>query len=198
MYCHDQHLLNLQKWSGIMPAGLNDSAQNASGTDHRTRVPTYAAKISEPEQMSLSRREICALLPMLFQVTKKAVQGQDSSLSSGAFQFEQLPLHIANNNAQIRNVMRGKLATGEGIEVHETTLPPAGTPTATTHHHPHSEMWLVREGTIELTVNGKTYPLEPGSIGFACSNDEHGIRNIGSTAAIYFLIAVGPGAELQT
>jgi mannose-6-phosphate isomerase-like protein (cupin superfamily) len=126
------------------------------------------------------------------------LQGEGSSLPSGAFQFDQLPLHIANNNAQIRMIMRGKLATGEGIEVHETTLPPGGAPTATTHHHPHSEMWLVREGNIELTVNGKTYPLGPGSLGFARSNDEHGIRNSGNTPARYFLIAVGPGAELQT
>src|ERR1700749_4233455 len=103
--------------------------------------------------MPLSRREMCVLLPMLCQITTQTV-GQDNSLPSGAFECERLPLHIANNNAQIRNVMRGKLATGEGIEVHETTLPPGGAPTATTHHHPHSEMWLVREGTIELTVNG--------------------------------------------
>ena len=148
--------------------------------------------------MFLNRREMCALLPMLVPFASRSAVGQESSLSSGAFHFEQLPLHIANNKAQIRMIMRGKLATGEGIEVHETTLPPGGAPTATTHHHPHSEMWLVREGTIELTVNGKTYPLEPGSVGFARSNDEHGIRNAGNSAATYFLIAVGPGAELQT
>ena len=76
--------------------------------------------------------------------------------------------------------------------------PPDFRATTTKHHHPHSEMWLVREGNIDLTVNGKTYPLGPGSLGFARSNDEHGIRNSGNTAATYFLIAVGPGAELQT
>jgi mannose-6-phosphate isomerase-like protein (cupin superfamily) len=101
--------------------------------------------------------------------------GEATSLPSGAFQFDQLPLHIANNKAHIHMIMRGRLATREGIEVHETTLPPGGAPTATTHHHPHCEMWLVREGSIELTVNGKTYPLGPSSLGLARSNDEHGI-----------------------
>jgi mannose-6-phosphate isomerase-like protein (cupin superfamily) len=149
--------------------------------------------------MSLTRREMCALLPALLPVAAQLpVHADDISLKSGAFQFDQLPLHIANNNAQIRMIMRGKLATGEGIEVHETTLPPGGAPTPTTHHHPHSEMWLVREGNIELTVNGKIYPLSAGSLGFARSNDEHGVRNSGTTPATYFLIAVGPGAELQT
>ena len=149
--------------------------------------------------MPLTRRDLCLLLPALVPCTVPlTLQAENTTLPSGAFQFDRLPLHIANNNAQIRMIMRGKLATGEGIEVHETTLPPGGAPTATTHHHPHSEMWLVREGNIELTINGKAYPLGPGSMGLARSNDEHGIRNSGNTAATYFLIAVGPGAELQT
>jgi mannose-6-phosphate isomerase-like protein (cupin superfamily) len=151
----------------------------------------------DPE-MSLTRREMCLLLPGLLPVAG-ALQASavGNSLPSGAFSLDKMPLHIANNNAQIRGVMRGKLATGEGIEVHETTLPPGGAPTASTHHHAHSEMWLLREGTIELTVNGKTYPLNAGSVGFSASNEEHGIRNIGTVPAIYFLVAIGPGAELQ-
>lgn len=148
--------------------------------------------------MILNRREMCLLLPAILPIASQSAGSQENSLNSGAFHYDQLPLHIANNNAQIRMIMRGKLATGEGIEVHETTLPPGGAPTVATHHHLHSEMWLVRDGTIELTVNGKAYPLGPGSVGFARSNDEHGIRNIGNTEATYFLIAVGPGAELQT
>lgn len=149
--------------------------------------------------MSLSRRDVCFLLPAILPLAPSIpTLGQDSSLPSRAFPVNRMPLHIANNNAQIRTVMRGKLATGEGIEVHETTLPPGGAPTPTTHRHPHSELWLVREGTIELTVNGKTYPLNAGAVGFARSNEEHGIRNAGTTPATYFLVAIGPGAELQT
>lgn len=93
--------------------------------------------------MSLNRREMCLLLPSLLPVAAELhAFAQDSSLPSGAYQFDQLPMHVSNNNAQIRVIMRGKLATGEGVEVHETTLPPGGAPTSATHHHPHSEMWL--------------------------------------------------------
>jgi mannose-6-phosphate isomerase-like protein (cupin superfamily) len=147
----------------------------------------------------VNRRELCLQLPSLVALaTQLPALAEDGSLPSGGFRFEQLPLHISNNNAQIRMIMRGKLATGEGIEVHETTLPPGGAPTPTTHHHKHSEMWLVREGTIELRVNGKNLRLDPGSVGFARSNEEHGITNTGSSPATYFLVAIGPGAELQT
>jgi mannose-6-phosphate isomerase-like protein (cupin superfamily) len=149
--------------------------------------------------MFLSRREMCLLVPSLLPLAGalQAFAAQDNSLPSGAFHFDELPLHIANNNAQIRLIMRGKLATGEGIEVHETTLPPGGAPTASTHHHPHSEMWLMRQGSIELTISGRSYQLNPGSLGFAGSNQEHGIKNTGAIPAVYFVVAVGPGAELQ-
>jgi len=149
--------------------------------------------------MSINRREMCALIPALLPLaTQLQAFGEDNRLPSGAFSFDKAPRHVANNNAEVRLMLRGKLATGEGIEVHQTTLPPGGAPTATTHHHPHSEMWLIREGTIELTVNETHYRLEPGSIGFVRSNEEHGIRNVGTVAAMYFVVAVGPGAELQT
>jgi mannose-6-phosphate isomerase-like protein (cupin superfamily) len=109
------------------------------------------------------------------------------------YPFEKLPIRTPKN-AQIRDVLKGKLATGESLEVHETTLPPGVAPHAP-HHHVHSEMWLIREGTVELTVNGTTSLLGPGSVGFVHSNDEHGIKNVGAMPATYFVVAVGPGAS---
>ena len=79
--------------------------------------------------MPMTRREMCLLIPALLPAAG-ALQalGQDKSLASGAFSFDKAPLHVANNNAQVRMMLRGKLATGEGIEVHQTTLPPGGAP----------------------------------------------------------------------
>jgi mannose-6-phosphate isomerase-like protein (cupin superfamily) len=100
------------------------------------------------------------------------------------------------NGAAIRPVLKGKLATAESLEVHETTLPPGAVPHAP-HHHVHSEMWLIRECTVQLTINGTSHVIGPGSVGFVHSNDEHGIKNVGTTPATYFVVAVGPGADAQ-
>jgi quercetin dioxygenase-like cupin family protein len=146
-------------------------------------------------QMTITRREMCFLLPGLLPAATivSAFSAEDNSMPSSFHAFDQLPVQTLDH-AEMRRVLKGKLATGEALEVHETTLPAGGAPHAP-HHHAHSEMWLIREGTVELTVNGKSYRLGPGGVGFVHSNDEHGIRNIGDGAAIYFVVAIGPGAD---
>ena len=145
--------------------------------------------------MSLSRRQLCRMLPaaMLPVIAiAEDLSAQDASLPSATWTFDQLPVE-ATKDGQFRAVLKGKLATGESLETHETTLPPGGMPHPA-HHHVHSEMWLIREGTVELTINGATHRLGPGGVGFVRSNDEHGIKNVGTTPATYFVVAVGPGA----
>jgi len=146
--------------------------------------------------MFLNRREMClripaAALPLL--AGTEAFATDENILPSATFPFEKL-IAQKSNNAEIRPVLKGKLATGESLEVHETTLQPGSSPHPP-HHHEHSEMWLIREGSVELTIDGVSSHIGPGGVGFVRSNEEHGIRNIGAMPATYFVVAVGPGAE---
>jgi mannose-6-phosphate isomerase-like protein (cupin superfamily) len=146
--------------------------------------------------MPVTRRELCSILPAMLipaVLRSKDSAAQEESVPSAVYPFEKLPVHTPNG-AEIRAVLKGKLATGESLEVHETTLPPGGMPHPP-HRHIHSEMWLVREGTVELTINGNSQRIGPGSVGFVRSNEEHGIKNPGTTPATYFVVAVGPGAS---
>ena len=150
--------------------------------------------------MSVTRRELCALLPSVLAPTVllpamlpvETGAGEGNVLPTAMYPFEKL-IPRPSNSAVIRDVLKGKLATGESLEVHETTLPPGGTPHPP-HHHLHTEMWLIREGTVELTVEGKNTQMGPGSVGFVHSNEEHGIKNIGTLPSTYYVVAIGPGA----
>jgi len=66
--------------------------------------------------MSVTRRELCAalpavLIPSIFPVT--AAAEDDKGLPSATFPFEKLAPHKAATGAEIRGVLKGKLATGE-------------------------------------------------------------------------------------
>ncbi len=148
--------------------------------------------------MPTTRREICSLLPAAFALSAlsanalAASDSTSSSLPSVAIPFDQLPVE-KGKGAQFRQIVKGKLATGEEVEMHETTLEPGGAPHPP-HHHPHSEFWLVREGTVEITISGTPHVIGAGSAAYVASNEVHGIKNAGSAPATYFVVAVGPGA----
>jgi mannose-6-phosphate isomerase-like protein (cupin superfamily) len=147
--------------------------------------------------MTMTRRELCLLLPAAMlpvaAVPMAEASEQDGSLPSASYSFEKLTAKTSPSGLQTRAIFKGKLATGESIETHATTLPPGVMPHPP-HRHVHSEMFFMREGTLEMTVNGKTYSLGPGAVGFVRSNEEHGVKNEGTTPANYFVVAVGPTA----
>src|SRR5882762_5632298 len=73
--------------------------------------------------MSFTRRNLCLLLPaaLVPAVLRPAnAAAQEATMPSATYPFEKLPIRTPNN-AQIRDVLKGKLATGESLEVHETT-----------------------------------------------------------------------------
>ena len=118
-------------------------------------------------------------------------QPQEPLLShSGTYSFDRLPLKRSPSGALTRPVLHGKLPTGEVVEMHETTLMPGQMPHAA-HKHVHSEFMLIREGTVEFTTNGKPEQLGPGGVGYAASGEMHGLKNIGTAPANYFVIAIG-------
>lgn len=75
----------------------------------------------------------------------------------------------------------------EKLEVHVTTLRP-GMSSHAPHHHPWEEMFLVREGHLEMSINGRKVSAGPGALVFVASNDAHNVTNVGDTPATYYVI----------
>jgi quercetin dioxygenase-like cupin family protein len=75
----------------------------------------------------------------------------------------------------------------EKIEVHVTTLFP-GMASHSPHHHPWEEMLLVREGQIEVSINGRKETAGPGFLVFLASHDVHNATNTGDKPATYYVI----------
>jgi quercetin dioxygenase-like cupin family protein len=74
----------------------------------------------------------------------------------------------------------------EKMEVHVTMLRP-GMSSHTPHHHPWEEILLVKEGQVEVSINGRRLGAGPGSLIFFASNDAHNLTNVGTTLATYYV-----------
>ena len=142
--------------------------------------------------MEISRRNLCLLFPAL--MAASAFAAEDEFLPSKAYPFEDLPVHPTGPTGEnkSRPVMTGKTHTGFLVEVHETDLAPGSAPHPP-HHHDHEETFLVREGTIEVTIEGKANRVGPGSVIYVASNQDHGVHNPGPGHAQYFVFALGLG-----
>lgn len=77
------------------------------------------------------------------------------------------------------------------LEIHETIQEP-GALHEPTDKHLHNEIWLVKEGTCELTINGVTRRMNTGDIGIVNAGDLHYVRNAGDTRCTYFVVTLGP------
>jgi len=113
----------------------------------------------------------------------------EAPIPSKIARFEDLPVQSGDGRT-LRPILEGKTHSGYGVEMHETDLAPGAMPHPA-HHHAHEEVFLVREGTLEVTITGRASRLGPGSLAYVASNEEHGIRNPETTHAQYFVIALG-------
>ncbi len=166
----------------------------------------------------MSRRELCVALSSFAALAAAAVSAEGQATENGlpevmavppppgsagdpvlatqrAFKFGDLPV-VKTANGETRAVIRGVLPTGEAIELHETTLLPGHMPHPP-HRHRHSELMMIREGTIEFENNGTPERVGPGGVCFAASNILHGLKNVGDASANYFVIAIGRDSPVQ-
>jgi quercetin dioxygenase-like cupin family protein len=143
----------------------------------------------------MDRREFTTLLPALLAgvaaLPEKAEGATLPMLESGIFKPGPAT-HGAIPKRASRRYAMGMLKAGDiRLEIHETTQE-VGAPHEPIESHLHSEIWLVREGTVELTVNGKAQRLNAGEMGLCVAGDKHYIQNVGDTPATYFVVTVGP------
>ncbi len=107
-------------------------------------------------------------------------------MHSSVFNWSNMKVETTKTGER-RAVFDAPTATLAQFECHITTLNPGEAPHAG-HKHPEEEMMIVKEGTLEAVQNDQTNRVEAGGIIFEASNEYHGVRNIGTNRATYFVL----------
>jgi len=141
--------------------------------------------------MKYSRRRFGLALPALASAVASAAPDNPKTLPSAALKYEDFKVKD-NGKSKSRAVLNGQTHSGFPIEMHITELNPGESPHPP-HHHVHEEAMFIQRGELDVTVNGKTTRLTPGSLFYVFSNDEHGVKNPGPDKVQYFVTALGPG-----
>jgi quercetin dioxygenase-like cupin family protein len=136
--------------------------------------------------VNCSRRDLAFLIPAI------ASAQQSKGLPSRVFKYDDLPVRV-NGESKSRAVMKGETHSGFAMELHLTELGAGQAPHAP-HKHVHEELLMLKDGSLDATVNGQTTRATAGSIIYVASNEMHGWSNPGPSPAQYFVIALGNDA----
>lgn len=135
----------------------------------------------------ITRRDVLvALSAMVITAGAFAAADEAPRLGSSAFDWNAVQAKVTDTGS-VRSFFKAQTTTLKELEVHETTLSPGLSPHPP-HRHPNEEMVILRQGIIEVLVNGEWKRIGPGSVAFFASNQLHGLRNVGKEPAIYDVI----------
>lgn len=134
--------------------------------------------------MTISRRELPWLL-----AAAEIMRGESASvLPSKVYPFQEL---TGKTNPDTHNeswpVFRGQTHDHFEIACHMTKLQPGMSPHPP-HRHVHEEIFFMREGQLDVTIENATRRIGPGSVAYIHSNELHGVRNPGTEPAQYFVL----------
>ena len=135
---------------------------------------------------------VAALFIMAISSAAPAPVTTTTPLGSTVFAWEKLAARITPNGER-RDVANQPSRTLEVFESHITTLNP-GKASHEPHRHPQEELIIIKEGRVEVHLNGRTQEVGPGSVLFYASNDAHAVRNIGEQRATYWVVNLATAA----
>ena len=138
----------------------------------------------------MTKRELSlvgiTILVMCVPLAIVAHKSQQPEMSSSVFDWNTIKV-TPTKTGEKRQFFQAPTPTLDELECHVTTLNPGESPHAP-HQHPDEELIIIKEGTVESLVNGTVKRVGPGSVIFQASNQMHGMKNVGTTVAVYHVI----------
>jgi quercetin dioxygenase-like cupin family protein len=128
-----------------------------------------------------------ALVALVVGTAGAARSDETALLRSTVVNWADVQAREATNSGRSRSIVRAPTATVDELESHITTLAP-GQDSHPPHRHPQEEIVILKEGVLEARLEGRVERVEAGGFVFLASQEEHSVRNVGTTPATYYVI----------
>ncbi|HEY0862829.1 MAG TPA: cupin domain-containing protein [Lacunisphaera sp.] len=109
-----------------------------------------------------------------------------AQLPFAVFDWEKMPVTPTPKGVR-RDVFDGPTATLDKAHCHITTLNP-GENSGEPRVHLQEEIIIVKEGLVEMHIDGRTQTAGPGSVFFLAARATTALRNAGPTPCTYVVI----------
>lgn len=107
-------------------------------------------------------------------------------MNSAVFDWEKLNFAPTKNGARVL-AFEAPTGTLDKFHCHITRLNP-GENTGPLHRHPQEELVIIKEGTIEVNIDGRKQTVGPGSMFYFSVNENENMTNVGTTPAVYYVL----------
>ena len=126
------------------------------------------------------------LFTMASAQTPEPAKVPPAKMDSLVIDWSKLKFAPTKNGARVQ-VFDAPTATLDRFHCHITTLNP-GQNTGELHRHPQEELVIIKEGTVEVNIDGRKQTVGPGSMFFFSANENENMTNVGTTPATYYVL----------
>jgi (S)-ureidoglycine aminohydrolase len=130
-------------------------------------------------------KKIFFLLLIMNAIT--TIAQKNDSLLSAVYYWNKLEPFKEDTRIK-RQVLEGKTLALQNLEVHTSTIEPGKVSHPPRVLADQEVLFIVKEGSVKITVPGISKIVGPGSIAFVMPGDESAIENTGNTQATYFIL----------
>jgi (S)-ureidoglycine aminohydrolase len=123
---------------------------------------------------------------LLFHVSS-LLMAQLKPVESGVYKWKALPVETGNDR-QSRKILEGTSTHLIFVEIHATTQFPGAKPSKAHANDDIEECILVKEGKMEVSVEGRRQMLGAGGVILLMPEQMHSIRNVGNTNLTYYVV----------
>jgi quercetin dioxygenase-like cupin family protein len=127
-----------------------------------------------------------AALAALLPAQTPATPAPAAKLASAVYDWEKLTVTPTPKGAR-RDVFDGPTTTLDKAHCHITTLNP-GENSGEPRKHLQEEIIIVKEGLVEMHIDGRVETASPGSVIFLAANAITRLRNAGTTPCTYIVV----------